>query len=215
MLPERSSARRNSGRRTESPAGPEHATPPRPPARCRRAARIASPQRRTGLDGRGPTGAARPPSLLLAPARNGTCSLIESVSVSCAVSGSTGILLALAPDSSPQVASPRSRRDAHGPSVWLSSPLPSPRLPALQTRTSRRPRRIPRARSSPLASGDARRTIRADSARRARGPGRCASGDESVVIQGADHSVEIEGDTTGSIRAVEQVVRTMLRFLDL
>jgi len=42
-----------------------------------------------------------------------------------------------------------------------------------------------------------------------------ASGGESVVIQGADHSLEIEGDTVGSIRAVEQTVRVMQRFLDL
>ena len=44
---------------------------------------------------------------------------------------------------------------------------------------------------------------------------RLASGGESVVIQGADHSLEIEGDTVGSIRAVEQTVRVMQRFLDL
>jgi len=44
---------------------------------------------------------------------------------------------------------------------------------------------------------------------------RLASGDESVVIQGADHSVEIEGDTVGSIRAVEQIVRAMQQVLDL
>jgi predicted alpha/beta hydrolase len=43
---------------------------------------------------------------------------------------------------------------------------------------------------------------------------RLASGGESVVIQGADHSLEIEGDTVGSIRAVEQTVRAMQRFLD-
>jgi len=42
-----------------------------------------------------------------------------------------------------------------------------------------------------------------------------APGGESVVIQGADHSLEIEGDTVGSIRAVEQTVRVMQRFLDL
>jgi hypothetical protein len=36
-----------------------------------------------------------------------------------------------------------------------------------------------------------------------------------VVIQGADHSVEIEGDTIGSICAVEQIVRAMQPFLDL
>ena len=44
---------------------------------------------------------------------------------------------------------------------------------------------------------------------------RLASGGESVVIQGADHSLEIEGDTVGSIRAVEQIVRAMQQFLDL
>ena len=44
---------------------------------------------------------------------------------------------------------------------------------------------------------------------------RLAPGGESVVIQGADHSLEIEGDTVGSIRAVEQTVRVMQRFLDL
>ena len=44
---------------------------------------------------------------------------------------------------------------------------------------------------------------------------RLASGGESVVIQGADHSLEIEGDIVGSIRAVEQTVRAMQRFLDL
>jgi hypothetical protein len=43
---------------------------------------------------------------------------------------------------------------------------------------------------------------------------RLASGGESVVIQGADHSLEIEGDIVGSIRAVEQTVRAMQRFLD-
>ena len=43
---------------------------------------------------------------------------------------------------------------------------------------------------------------------------RLAPGGESVVIQGADHSLEIEGDTVGSIRAVEQIVRAMQRFLD-
>jgi hypothetical protein len=42
-----------------------------------------------------------------------------------------------------------------------------------------------------------------------------ASGGESIVIEGADHSLEIVGDTVGSIRAVEQVVRVMQRFLDL
>jgi hypothetical protein len=35
------------------------------------------------------------------------------------------------------------------------------------------------------------------------------------MIQGADHSLEIEGDTVGSIRAVEQTVRAIQRFLDL
>jgi pimeloyl-ACP methyl ester carboxylesterase len=44
---------------------------------------------------------------------------------------------------------------------------------------------------------------------------RLASGGESVVIRGADHSLEIEGDTVGSIRAVEQIVRAMHQFLDL
>lgn len=44
---------------------------------------------------------------------------------------------------------------------------------------------------------------------------RLASGGESVVIQGADHSLEIEGDTLGSIRAVEQIVRAMQQVLDL
>jgi len=44
---------------------------------------------------------------------------------------------------------------------------------------------------------------------------RLASGGDSVVIEGADHSLEIEGDTVGSIRAVEQIVRAMQRFLDL
>jgi hypothetical protein len=43
---------------------------------------------------------------------------------------------------------------------------------------------------------------------------RLASGGESVVIEGADHSLEIEGDTVGSIRAVEQTVRAMQQFLD-
>jgi hypothetical protein len=42
-----------------------------------------------------------------------------------------------------------------------------------------------------------------------------ASGGESMVVQGADHSLEIEGDTVGSIRAMEQTVRVMQRFLDL
>jgi predicted alpha/beta hydrolase len=44
---------------------------------------------------------------------------------------------------------------------------------------------------------------------------RLASGGESVVIQGADHSLEIESDTVGSIRAVERTIRVMQRFLDL
>jgi hypothetical protein len=44
---------------------------------------------------------------------------------------------------------------------------------------------------------------------------RLASGGESVVIEGADHSLEIKGDTVGSIRAVEQTVRAIQRFLDL
>jgi predicted alpha/beta hydrolase len=44
---------------------------------------------------------------------------------------------------------------------------------------------------------------------------RLASGGGSVVIQGADHSVEIEGDTIGSICAVEQIIRAMQPFLDL
>jgi hypothetical protein len=44
---------------------------------------------------------------------------------------------------------------------------------------------------------------------------RLASGGESVVIQGADHGLEIEGDTVGSIRAVEQIIRVMQQFLDL
>jgi hypothetical protein len=44
---------------------------------------------------------------------------------------------------------------------------------------------------------------------------RLASGGESVVIQGADHSLEIEGNTIGSIRAVEQIVRAMPQVLDL
>jgi hypothetical protein len=44
---------------------------------------------------------------------------------------------------------------------------------------------------------------------------RLASGGESVVVQGADHSLEIEGDTVGSIRAMEQTVRMMQQFLDL
>ena len=44
---------------------------------------------------------------------------------------------------------------------------------------------------------------------------RLVSGGESVVIRGADHSLEIEGDTVGSIRAVEQIVRAMQQFLDL
>jgi hypothetical protein len=44
---------------------------------------------------------------------------------------------------------------------------------------------------------------------------RLASGGESVVVQGADHSLEIEGDTVGSIRAVEQIVRAIQQFLDL
>ena len=43
---------------------------------------------------------------------------------------------------------------------------------------------------------------------------RLAPGNESVVIQGADHSLEIEGDTVGSIRAVEEIVRAMQQFLD-
>jgi hypothetical protein len=44
---------------------------------------------------------------------------------------------------------------------------------------------------------------------------RLAPPGESVVIEDADHSLEIEGDTVGSIRAVEQIVRVMQRFLDL
>jgi hypothetical protein len=44
---------------------------------------------------------------------------------------------------------------------------------------------------------------------------RFAPGNESLVIQGADHGLEIEGDTVGSIRAVEQTIRVMQRFLDL
>jgi hypothetical protein len=44
---------------------------------------------------------------------------------------------------------------------------------------------------------------------------RLASGGESMVIQGANHSLEIDGDTVGSIRAVEQTVRTMQQVLDL
>jgi hypothetical protein len=44
---------------------------------------------------------------------------------------------------------------------------------------------------------------------------RLASGGESVVIRSADHSLEIEGDILGSIRAIEQTVRAMQRFLDL
>jgi hypothetical protein len=44
---------------------------------------------------------------------------------------------------------------------------------------------------------------------------RLASGGEGVVLQGADHSLEIEGDVVGSIRAVEQTVRVMQQFLDL
>jgi hypothetical protein len=44
---------------------------------------------------------------------------------------------------------------------------------------------------------------------------RLASGGESVVIQGADHSLEIKGDTVGSIRAVEQTIRAMQLFPNL
>jgi len=44
---------------------------------------------------------------------------------------------------------------------------------------------------------------------------RLASEGESVLILGADHSLEIEGDTVGSIRAVEQTVRAIQQFLDL
>jgi hypothetical protein len=43
---------------------------------------------------------------------------------------------------------------------------------------------------------------------------RLASGGESVVIEGADHSLEVEGDTIGSIHAVEQTVRAIQQFLD-
>jgi len=44
---------------------------------------------------------------------------------------------------------------------------------------------------------------------------RLATGGESVTIPDADHSLEIEGDTIGSIRAVEQTVRAMQQVLDL
>ena len=44
---------------------------------------------------------------------------------------------------------------------------------------------------------------------------RLAPGGESAVIPGADHGLEIEGDTLGSVRAVEKTVRAMQRFLDL
>jgi len=44
---------------------------------------------------------------------------------------------------------------------------------------------------------------------------RLASRGESVVLEDADHSLEIKGDTVGSIRALEQIVRATQRFLDL
>ena len=44
---------------------------------------------------------------------------------------------------------------------------------------------------------------------------RLASRGESVVLEDADHSLEIKGDTVGSIRALEQLVQATQRFLDL
>jgi hypothetical protein len=41
-----------------------------------------------------------------------------------------------------------------------------------------------------------------------------ATGGQTVVIDGANHSLEIEGDVAGSLRAMERVVRAIAQFLD-
>jgi len=40
------------------------------------------------------------------------------------------------------------------------------------------------------------------------------TGGQSVVIEGADHSLEVAGDVPGSLRAMERVVTALVRFLD-